>query len=88
MHVNVSGAGVTKYAKNPKGAVKLLEWLSSEKAQKLYADIDMEFPASAKVKPNATVQSWGNFKSDLINVSEAGAKQAEAVKLMDRMGYK
>jgi iron(III) transport system substrate-binding protein len=87
-HVNVSGAGVTRFAKNPKGAVKLLEWLSSDKAQALYANIDMEFPASARVKPNATVLSWGSFKSDLINVSEAGAKQAEAVKLMDRMGYK
>ncbi|MGL6045824.1 MAG: extracellular solute-binding protein [Vogesella sp.] len=88
VHVNVSGAGVTKHAKNPKGAVKLLEWLSSEKAQKLYADIDMEFSANPKVKANPTVASWGSFKSDLINVSEAGAKQAEAVKLMDRMGYK
>lgn len=88
VHVNVSGAGVTKHAKNPKGAVKLLEWLSSEKAQKLYADIDMEFPANPKVKANPTVAAWGSFKSDLINVSEAGAKQAEAVKLMDRMGYK
>lgn len=88
VHVNVSGAGVTKHAKNPKGAIKLLEWLSSEKAQKLYADIDMEFAANPKVKANATVASWGSFKSDLINVSEAGAKQAEAVKLMDRMGYK
>lgn len=88
VHVNVSGAGVTKHAKNPKGAVKLLEWLSSETAQKLYADIDMEFAANPKVKANATVASWGTFKADLINVSEAGAKQAEAVKLMDRMGYK
>ena len=48
----------------------------------------MEFSANPKVKANATVASWGSFKSDLINVSEAGAKQAEAVKLMDRMGYK
>lgn len=88
LHVNVSGAGVTKHAKNAKGAVKLLEWLSTEKAQKLYADIDMEFPANPKVAPNPVVASWGKPKQDLINVSEAGSKQAQAVMLMDRVGYK
>ncbi|MFC3533739.1 extracellular solute-binding protein [Vogesella facilis] len=88
VHVNVSGAGVTKHAKNAKGAVKLLEWLSAEKAQKLFADIDMEFPANPKVAPNPVVTSWGKPKQDLINVSEAGSKQAQAVMLMDRVGYK
>ena len=59
-----------------------------EKAQKLFADIDMEFPANPKVAPNPVVTSWGKPKQDLINVSEAGAKQAQAVMLMDRVGYK
>ncbi|WP_181880893.1 extracellular solute-binding protein [Crenobacter cavernae] len=87
-HVNVSGAGVTRYAKNEKGAVKLLEWLSSAKAQNLYADVDMEYPVNTKVKPAPEVAAWGPFKSSLINVSNAGTRQADAVKLMDRVGYK
>jgi iron(III) transport system substrate-binding protein len=88
VHVNISGAGVTRHAKNPSGAIKLLEWLSSEKAQNLYADVNLEYPVNAKVKPDATVAAWGSFKQNLINVKQAGTLQTKAVKLMDRAGYK
>ncbi|SUX55891.1 Probable binding protein component of ABC iron transporter PA5217 precursor [Chromobacterium vaccinii] len=87
-HVNISGAGVTRHARNEKGAVKFLEWLSSEKAQNMFADVNLEFPVNPKVKPDARVAAWGDFKHNYINVSNAGARQAEAVKLMDRAGYK
>jgi iron(III) transport system substrate-binding protein len=88
VHVNISGAGVTRHAKHPDEAVKLLEWLSSDKAQNLYADVNMEYPANPKVKPDAKVAAWGTFKSNLINVAEAGKLQAKATMLMDRVGYK
>lgn len=88
VHVNVSGAGVTKYAKNAAGAQKLLEWLSSDKAQNLFTDLDMEYPANPAVKPDAKLLAWGPFKQNLINVNKAGELQAAAVKLMDRAGYK
>ncbi|POZ60951.1 extracellular solute-binding protein [Chromobacterium alticapitis] len=87
-HVNISGAGVARYAKNEQGAVKFLEWLSSVKAQSLFADVNLEFPVNPKAKPDARVAAWGDFKHNYINVSNAGARQAEAVKLMDRAGYK
>ena len=88
VHVNVSGAGVAKYSRNEAGAVKLLEWLSSEKAQNLYADVNLEYPANPKVKADPVVNAWGGFKPNLINVAQAGALQAKAVMLMDRVGYK
>ncbi len=88
VHVNVSGAGVTKYAKNPQGAVKLLEWLSSAAAQSLYADANLEYPVNPAVKPNPVVAGWGNFKQNNINVAKAGELQAAAVRLMDRAGYR
>ncbi|HEY9101543.1 Fe(3+) ABC transporter substrate-binding protein [Chitinimonas sp.] len=87
-HVNISGVGVTRYAKNEKGALRLMEWLSSEKAQNLYADQNMEFPVNPKVKPDARVAAWGDFKHDYVNVAKAGELQATAVKLMDRAGYR
>ena len=87
-HVNVSGAGVTRYAKNEKGAVRLIEWLSSEKAQNLYADVNMEYPVNRKVNVDPVVAKWGDFKHNYINVAKAGELQAEAVKLMDRAGYR
>ncbi len=88
VHVNVSGAGITRHTRNEAGAIKLLEWLSSEKAQNLYADVNLEFPANPKVKADATVSAWGSFKPNLINVAQAGALQTKAVMLMDRAGYK
>ncbi len=88
VHVNVSGAGVTRHAKNPAGAQKLIEWLSSEAAQNQFADVNMEYPVNPKVKPDAKVAAWGSFKQNLINVKQAGSLQAQAVKLMDRAGYK
>lgn len=88
VHVNVAGAGVTKYAKRRDQAVKLLEWLSSSQAQNLFADVNLEYPVNPGVKIDATVAGWGAFKQNLINVAKAGELQAEAVKLMDRAGYR
>jgi iron(III) transport system substrate-binding protein len=88
VHVNISGAGVTRNAKHEAAAVRLLEWLSSDKAQNLYADVNLEYPVNPGVKPDATVAAWGGYKANMINVSQAGALQAKAVMLMDRVGYK
>ncbi|OZA15030.1 MAG: Fe(3+) ABC transporter substrate-binding protein [Hydrogenophilales bacterium 17-62-8] len=88
VHVNVSGAGVTRHAKNPAGAQKLIEWLSSGKAQNLFADVNLEYPVNPRNAPDKTVAAWGGFKQNLINVKEAGSLQVQAVKLMDRAGFK
>ena len=88
VHVNVSGAGVTKFAKNPKEAKQLLEFLSSEAAQGDFAGINQEFPVNPRVEPTDLVKAWGGFKADSMNLSEAGKLQADSVRLMDRAGYK
>jgi len=88
VHVNISGAGVTRHAKHREQAVKLLEWLSADAAQKHYADVNMEYPANPAVQPDPVVAGWGRFNQNLINVAEAGKLQARAVMLMDRAGYK
>lgn len=88
VHVNISGAGVTRHAKNEKAAIRLIEWMSSEKAQNLVADINLEYPANPKVKPDPLVAGWGTFKQNQINVNKAGENQVAATKLMDRAGYR
>ena len=88
VHINVSGAGITKGAKNEQAAIKLLEFLSSERAQNLFADINMEYPANPRIKPDPVVAAWGSFKQNPMNVATAGELQAAAVKLMDRAGYR
>lgn len=88
VHVNVSGAGLVKHARNPSAAIRLLEWLSSDKAQNLYADVNMEYPANPKIDWDPAVAKWGRFKQNPINVAQAGKLQAKAVMLMDRAGYR
>ncbi len=88
VHVNVSGAGVTRHAKNPKAAIKFLEWLSTRPAQELFANGNMEYPANPKVKSHPLVAAWGSFKQDRLNVSRAGELQSRAVMIMDRAGYR
>lgn len=88
VHINISGAGITRYSKNKNAAVKFLEWLSSSQAQNLFADKNLEYPANPSVKPDAIVASWGSFKASTLNVAQAGQQQIMAVKLMDMAGYK
>jgi iron(III) transport system substrate-binding protein len=88
VHVNVSGAGVTSHAKNKEAAIALLEWLSSEEAQKQFGALNMEYPVNSKVDMDPEVAKWGTFKSNPLNVAKFGELQAEAIKLMDRVKYK
>ena len=88
VHVNVSGAGVARHARHKEEAVRFLEWLSSAEAQSMFANANMEYPVNPKVEPHGFVRSWGEFKGNAINVSKAGALQADAIRLMDRAGYR
>jgi iron(III) transport system substrate-binding protein len=86
-HVNVSGAGLVKTAPNRDNAVKFLEYLTSESAQRYFADGNNEYPASIGLKANSSVEALGAFKADTLSVADIGKGQAEAVKIFDRAGW-
>ena len=87
-HVNVSGAGVVTGSDNPDGTLKLIEWLSSDEAQGIYASSDKEFPVKEGVDESEMLRSWGSFKKDDINVQKFGELQTQAIQMMDKAGYK
>ncbi len=87
-HVNVSGAGVVANSNNPEGALKLMEWLSADQAQGIYAGVDKEFPVKEGVDKSELLNSWGDFKADDINVQKFGSLQTQAIQIMDKAGYK
>lgn len=87
-HVNISGAGVTKSAKNRDLAIKLLEFMASDAAQQWYAKTNHEYPVREGVKVSDILQRWGEFKADPLNLSELGKYNADAVRLMDRAKWK
>jgi iron(III) transport system substrate-binding protein len=87
-HVNLSGAGVTAHARNPEGARQLLEWLSSQAVQRDYTHGTFESPINAKAEADPIVKAWGQFTPSPLNASDIGSRQAAAIRLLDRVGYR
>ena len=87
-HVNISGAAISKYSKNRDNAQRLLEYLVSAEAQDWYAEVNYEYPVRDDVEASGLLKQWGQFSSDVLNLSRLGELNAEAVKIMDRAGWK
>ena len=86
-HVNISGGAVTKSAKNKKNAIKLLEFLVSDQAQKIYAEDNFEYPIKQGVKLHPIVASWGTFKADKTFLSKIAENRSKATKIMDKVRF-
>ncbi len=87
-HINVSGAGVTAHAPHKEAAIKFLEYLASPEAQEIFAHANNEFPILDGVAPSSIVQQFGPFKRDTLPIAALGENNAEAVKLLDRAGWR
>jgi len=86
-HMNVSGIALTNHAPNRDHAIRLMEFLSEQTAQKIYAKENSEYPVNEKVAWSDLLESWGEFKIDQVNLSEVAKHRADAVKLVDITGY-
>jgi iron(III) transport system substrate-binding protein len=88
VHMNISGAGIVAGSKHKAEAQRFLEWLSSDAVQAEFADVNFEFPAKPGTELDPVVAAWGTFTADPVDVAVAGHRQAEAVRLMDRAGWR
>jgi len=86
-HVNVSGAIVAKYAPHKDNAVRLVEFLASDKGQELYAEANNEYPVKEGVPWSPLVKSWGDFKPDPISLDEIASLRKKASELVDKVGF-
>ncbi|RJE76594.1 iron ABC transporter substrate-binding protein [Pseudoalteromonas sp. MSK9-3] len=86
-HLNVSGVVMTKYAKNPENALKLIEFMTDNKAQNMYASMNMEYPVKSGVALSNLVASWGTFKEDALPLSEISKYRPLALKLIDEVKF-
>ncbi|MEL0646575.1 Fe(3+) ABC transporter substrate-binding protein [Pseudoalteromonas agarivorans] len=86
-HINVSGAVITKYAKNPDNALKLIEYMTDTKAQNMYASVNMEYPVKLGVELSSLVASWGSFKEDSLPLDEISKYRPLALKLIDEVKF-
>ena len=87
-HINVSGIGLIKNAPNKEKAIKLMEFLTSESAQKIYTNTSYEYPANPNVEPNEIVKKWGSFKKDKLDLNQLGVFRNKAIEIFDKSGWK
>ena len=86
-HLNISGMSLTKASPNRENAIKLMEFMVSEEAQKLYAGLNYEYPVRDGVAPSELVASWGTFEPDSIALSKIASGRADALRLVDEIGF-
>lgn len=87
-HVNVSGAGVARHAPHREAAVAFIEYLTSPRAQELFANGNFEYPVVAGIAPHPTLLAFGSFREDSLNAAIYGAKGPEALVVMQRAGWR
>jgi iron(III) transport system substrate-binding protein len=86
-HVNVSGMAMAKYAPNKDNAQKLMEYLTGDKAQQMYAEVNYEYPVKEGVKRSELVASWGDFKADDLPLEKVAEYHSAAIKLLDEVKF-
>ena len=86
-HVNISGMAMAKYSPNRENAQKLMEFLSGDVAQDMYAEINYEYPVKEGVEPSELVGSWGEFKSDSVSLDDVAKYHSAAIRLLDEVKF-
>ena len=86
-HVNISGIALAKYSPNKENAVKLMEFLSSPEAQKIYAFANFEYPIAPNAEPAELVKNWGTFTPDDVNLMDLAKLRSTALKLTEIVDF-
>jgi len=86
-HMNISGMALTRHSPNKDSAIKLMEFLSANLAQSMYADQNYEYPVNPEVSPSGLLRSWGEFKYDPLPLSDIAIHRSTAIKLADEVNY-
>ena len=87
-HVNICGGGVLKTAPNQENAVRFLEFLASDAAQRRFAEGNHEYPSVVEIPASPVLKGFGAYKADPLNASKLGANNRRAVLVMDRAGWR
>jgi iron(III) transport system substrate-binding protein len=86
-HMNISGVAMTKSAPNKAAALKFMEWLTGDHAQKIYAETNYEFPVKPGVPRSELVQSWGDFTPDSLDLAAVAKERPAALRIMEEINF-
>lgn len=86
-HVNISGVGMAKFAPNRANALKLMEFLASDEGQRLYAEINYEYPISKNVPADNVVELFGSFTPDKTRLGAIARLRPKALEIVEKVGF-
>ena len=86
-HVNVSGVAMAKHSKNPESALALIRFLTSEEAQRIYAEVNHEYPVDPAVPVSGVVASWGSPDRDGLSLTAIAGRSPEALKIVEEINF-
>ena len=86
-HINISAGGVVKTSPHQDEARAFLEWMTGPTAQRIYAEVNAEYPVNANVAPDPSVAAWGAFKADDVSIEAIGRASSTAQMIIDRTGW-
>lgn len=87
-HINISGIGLTKYAKHRENALKLVEFVTGKEAQEMIAAENFEFPVNPSAARPELLRSWGEFKAQELDFDLLGQYNRKALEIFNRVGWK
>ena len=86
-HINISGVAMAKHAPNPENALAFMEFLTSAKAQEIYAEANHEYPVAPGSQASALVQTWGDFEPDQVNLMDLAKLRGQALRLTETVDF-
>jgi iron(III) transport system substrate-binding protein len=86
-HMNISGMAMTQSAPNRDAAIELMEFLASPEGQKIYAEINSEYPVLASVEPSELVRGWGEMERDTLSLHQIADHRAAALRIVEEVGF-
>jgi len=87
-HLNISGVGLTKNAKNKENAIKLVEFITGKEGQTMLTNGSFEFPVNETADKPELLKSWGTFKTQQIDFGKLGDHNKKATELLNKVGWK
>ena len=86
-HMSLSGVALIRTAPNKANAMKFIEWMVSDKAQHMHADMNYEYPIKPGIEVNKTIAAYGTLKPDPLPLSQIAANRKKAAALVDKVGF-
>ena len=65
----------------------LLHKFNINPTQKIYSNINFEYPVNPNVKPDGKIMEWGTFKADNLPISKIADFSKDAQMIIDRVGW-